>query len=579
MYHAVHPRIGSRVAIKVLSYAGAESPATVERFFTEARAVNLIRHEHIVNVLDMSTLPDGRPFIVMEYLHGKSLSDVIRAHGALPLGWLSRFAVEVLGALGRPMPRASSTATSSRTICSSPRRVGQKCWISASPSCAPRGPSAPRPRTGALLGTPHYMSPEQAGEEPVGPASDLYSLGIILYEGLTGSRPFTAPKTLELLREHLVTPPPPPRERRPDLPAALEAVVLRALAKRPEDRFASAAEMAGALESAVAELGHEAFAPLAVEEDAGAEEPASATAPGPEASPPPTELGATAPIRRSPPVVAPPGATPAPGPQPQPSLELPERAPAPRRARLAVIVVLVLAAASAAAIVLWSRLGRRRPPAAAGAPQRALASDAGAADRDATAAEDADTDELPSQHLHDFPDEPHVPFNVLTGLGLALGYAREVVADVELVHFTAEGVGPKGMADLATGGRVEYTFRSPSRSPFVPGAPERPRPCLIVVIASRYGIDRVELPDRFCDEPPVRRPDCALATVWKRLLGPQARPDQTVSVRYYLSGTPAKPRWVFDEAPGVARRRLRPALTHCRLAYTKPERLRPLTSR
>src|SRR5678815_5403998 len=89
VYKGVHPQIGSRVAIKVLSRECSDRRDLVERFFSEAKAVNLIRHESIVNVLDLSTLPDGRPYIVMEYLDGAPLSDIIAKHGPLPLGGLA----------------------------------------------------------------------------------------------------------------------------------------------------------------------------------------------------------------------------------------------------------------------------------------------------------------------------------------------------------------------------------------------------------------------------------------------------------------------------------------------------------
>src|SRR5204862_6021923 len=103
VYKGVHPQIGSRVAIKVLSYECAQRQDLVERFFAEARAVNLIRHESIVNVLDLAMLPDGRPYIIMEYLDGAPLASIVehavQTRTPLPLGGLARLAVEVLDAL------------------------------------------------------------------------------------------------------------------------------------------------------------------------------------------------------------------------------------------------------------------------------------------------------------------------------------------------------------------------------------------------------------------------------------------------------------------------------------------------
>src|SRR5690606_37155517 len=99
VYRAVQPAIGSRVAIKVLSQECASQRTLVERFFAEARAVNVIRHEHIVNVLDLAMFPDGRPYIVMEYLEGRPLSALIAEHGPAPLAFISQIMGEVLSAL------------------------------------------------------------------------------------------------------------------------------------------------------------------------------------------------------------------------------------------------------------------------------------------------------------------------------------------------------------------------------------------------------------------------------------------------------------------------------------------------
>src|ERR1041384_86598 len=98
VYLAVHPAIGSRVAIKILSDQCARNPELLERFFAEARAVNLVRHESIVSVLDLAQLPDGRPFIVMEYVEGQTLAAIVRA-GPVPLGGLVQVMTEVLSAL------------------------------------------------------------------------------------------------------------------------------------------------------------------------------------------------------------------------------------------------------------------------------------------------------------------------------------------------------------------------------------------------------------------------------------------------------------------------------------------------
>lgn len=249
VYKAVHPQIGSRVAIKVLSMECAHHPGLVQRFFAEARSVNVIRHESIVNVLDLSMLPDGRPYIVMEYLDGQPLSRVIVERSPLPVGGAVMLMCEVLDALAA----AHSSGVVHRDL--KPDNI----FVTAQgrPKVLDFGIAKLRPelgagsdatRTGSILGTPHYMSPEQAQGSAVDQRSDLYSLGVILFELLTGSRPFDAPTLYGLLDQHVKQPPPPPSSRRQGLLPAFDQVVYRALAKQPEQRFQSAAEMKQALE-------------------------------------------------------------------------------------------------------------------------------------------------------------------------------------------------------------------------------------------------------------------------------------------------------------------------------------------
>ncbi|MBI3205228.1 MAG: serine/threonine protein kinase [Myxococcales bacterium] len=260
VYRAVNPSIGSQVAIKLLSPAFVRSKPAVERFFAEARSVNLIRHEHIVNVLDLALMPDGRPYITMEYLEGRPLAALLRDRRVPGLGWLARYFVEVLDALGA----AHQSGIIHRDI------KPDNLWVTPQGHAkvldfgiAKLKPStdvaAPETHTGALMGTPHYMSPEQAAAKPVDHRSDLYSLAVVLYECVTGVKPFDAPSLFELLRQHIEHHPVPPGQLSGLLPPAYEQVILRALNKDPSLRFASAAEMGAALEVAARGLGPEAF--------------------------------------------------------------------------------------------------------------------------------------------------------------------------------------------------------------------------------------------------------------------------------------------------------------------------------
>src|SRR4051812_3330750 len=257
VYKGVHPTIGSRVAIKVLSRECSDRRDLVERFFSEAKAVNLIRHESIVNVLDLAMLPDGRPYIIMEYLDGAPLASIIehaaQTRAPLPLGGLARLAVEVLDAL---------SAAHGKGIV---HRDLKPDNIFVTPSGRPKVldfgiaklsdlGTGSATRTGSLLGTPHYMSPEQAAGKPADHRADVYAMGVILFECATGQKPFLAESLFELLRMHVEVPPPSPRALRGDLGPELESVILTALAKAPAQRFASAQAMSVALQHATSQL-------------------------------------------------------------------------------------------------------------------------------------------------------------------------------------------------------------------------------------------------------------------------------------------------------------------------------------
>jgi serine/threonine-protein kinase len=264
VYKGVHPAIGSRVAIKVLSRECSDRRELVDRFFAEAKAVNLIRHEGIVNVLDLAMLPDGRPYIIMEYLDGAPLSALID-HGIaqqapLALGGIARLIAEVLEALG---------AAHGKGII---HRDLKPDNIFVAPSGRPKvldfgiaklsDASGTSTRTGSLMGTPHYMAPEQAAGRAVDHRADIYAIGVILFECTTGRKPFLADALFDLLRMHVEAPPPSPRSLRPDMPIELEQVILTALAKPPDQRFSTTMAMSVALQRATAQLPPDQWRPL-----------------------------------------------------------------------------------------------------------------------------------------------------------------------------------------------------------------------------------------------------------------------------------------------------------------------------
>ena len=256
VYLGVQPEIGSRVAIKVLSEQCAEDPELVERFFAEARAVNMIAHENIVKVLDLSTLDDGRPFIVMEHVDGVTLTAATRG-GRAPLGGIVHVFLDVLSALGA----AHAIGIVHRDLKPDNIMITAKGHAKVldfgiakfSPQQNPN--AGARTVTGALLGTPAYMAPEQIADAGnVDARADIYAAGAVLFHAVTGRPPFGGATMFDVMRAQLEEEPPSPRSFRQDLPLAIERVIMRALAKEPAVRFASVAEMASALDEAAADL-------------------------------------------------------------------------------------------------------------------------------------------------------------------------------------------------------------------------------------------------------------------------------------------------------------------------------------
>ena len=234
----MHPQIGSRVAIKVLSRECSDRPDLVERFFSEAKAVNVVAHENIVNVLALATLPDRRPYIIMEFLDGAPLSAIIehaRTVGPLPLGAIARLAAEVLDALAAAHAKGIiHRDLKPDNIFVSPAGRAKVLDFGKTKLQPQLGGSSTH--TGSLLGTPHYMAPEQAAGKVVDARADLYAIGVILFECATLQRPFGAEALFDLLRQHIEVAPPRPRALRTDLPPELEAVIRSAQTSRSSCR-------------------------------------------------------------------------------------------------------------------------------------------------------------------------------------------------------------------------------------------------------------------------------------------------------------------------------------------------------
>ena len=244
------------VAVKLLHSDLLTSKHDVQRFLTEARVTAALSHPGIVRVIDHGVftpapLDDeaaaraGVPWIVYEYLPGRSLSEILK-QGALP--WAD--ALSVAAQIAAALEEAHGHQVLHRDI--KPSNILEastgvvKVTDFGIAKWAQRGVKT---ATGMILGTPLYISPEQVAGKAPAPASDLYSLGVLTFEMLTGRLPFQSPNPQLLLNMHQAAPPPPPSTVRPDLPPGIDALVLKALAKSPEQRYASAAAMKAALES------------------------------------------------------------------------------------------------------------------------------------------------------------------------------------------------------------------------------------------------------------------------------------------------------------------------------------------
>src|ERR671917_2800641 len=239
------------VALKVMSTRYASDEEFVERFKREAQSAAALSHANIVSIFDRGEAEDGTYYIAMEYLPGGTLKDRIMRKGALPARPAAAVALQIAEALRV----AHDRGVIHRDIKPHNILITESGDVKVTDfGIARAASSSTMTRTGSILGTAHYISPEQAMGEPVGPASDLYSLGVVLYEMLTGVLPFDADTPLAIAMKHVNGYVRQPKDINPSVPDGINAITLRLLAKNPEDRYASDSELIEDLERVSAGL-------------------------------------------------------------------------------------------------------------------------------------------------------------------------------------------------------------------------------------------------------------------------------------------------------------------------------------
>jgi len=258
VYKAYQASLEKHVAIKVLHKEFGNEPTFVSRFEREAKAASLLDHPNLMRVVDYGREPDGVCYIAMELLEGRTLFQVIKEDGPLTNERIATLLRQTLAGLAvahemgivhRDLKPENIIVLEKRDDDGQRAEVAKVCDFGMAKLVTPdheaAGPLSSEKLTshGVVVGTPDYMSPEQGRGERLDARSDLYAVGVILYQMLTGRLPFSAETPIATLLRHVIDEPEPPSEIDPNIHSGLESICLRALAKRPRDRFQTAREM------------------------------------------------------------------------------------------------------------------------------------------------------------------------------------------------------------------------------------------------------------------------------------------------------------------------------------------------
>src|SRR6059058_4208371 len=244
VYRALDETLQRRVAVKLMNREVVSDSAQLERFRREARAVAQLNHPHVVGVIDAGE-DEGRPYIVFEYVEGETLKDRIRRRGRLPIPEAVAYAIEIARALGAAHARhIVHRDVKPQNVLIDEEGTAKVTDFGIARTLDQEGLTA----DGRVLGTTDYVSPEQALGHAVTGQSDLYSLGIVLYEMLTGEVPFRGENQVSVAMKHVREAVPDVQARRPQVSSATAAIVERATAKDLDRRYTTAAEMEADLE-------------------------------------------------------------------------------------------------------------------------------------------------------------------------------------------------------------------------------------------------------------------------------------------------------------------------------------------